>query len=271
MAKWATIWRSSPRCNATPMRASSPSASAAASTTSCSTAWRATAAARWSTSDSRTMAPPRPAASTSACAARGFPISPTIGGGAAGPARPHRARPPPPRRFHERVRSPLLTDIAIDWGGLAVTGVYPARIPDLFAAKPLVVSGRYTSPGAGVIRLRGKMAGRDFTREIRVNLPASQPENAQLATLWARRRVEDLMSQDFGGLQRGALRDDLKQQITKLGIDYRLMTPFTSFVAVEEKVITEGGAPRRVEVPVEMPDGMSYEGVFGRENRLQAS
>src|ERR1035441_2383396 len=172
-------------------------------------------------------------------------------------------------RFHERVSSPLLTDIAIDWGGLAVTGVYPARIPDLFAAKPLVVSGRYTSPGAGVIRLKGKMAGRDFTREIRVNLPASQPENAQLATLWARRRVEDLMSQDFAGLQRGAMRDDLKQQITQLGIDYRLMTPFTSFVAVEDKVVTEGGAPRRVEVPVEMPDGMSYEGVFGSENRLQ--
>jgi hypothetical protein len=47
------------------------------------------------------------------------------------------------------------------------------------------------------------------------------------------------------------------------------MTPFTSFVAVEDKVITEGGAPRRVEVPVEMPDGMSYQGVFGSENRLQ--
>jgi hypothetical protein len=77
------------------------------------------------------------------------------------------------------------------------------------------------------------------------------------------------MSQDFGGLQRGAMRDDLKQQITKLGIDYRLMTPFTSFVAVEEKVITEGCTPRRVEVPVEMPEGMSYEGVFGKENRLQ--
>jgi hypothetical protein len=48
------------------------------------------------------------------------------------------------------------------------------------------------------------------------------------------------------------------------------MTPFTSFVAVEEHVITEGGVPRRVEVPVEMPDGMSYEGVFGRGDRLQA-
>jgi Ca-activated chloride channel family protein len=175
------------------------------------------------------------------------------------------------RRFHERVRSPLLTDISIDWGGLPVTELYPARIPDLFAAKPLVISGRYGAAASGVIRLRGKMAGREFTREIRVSLPASQPENDVLATLWARRRVADLMSQDFHGFQYGTTREDIQRQITQLGLEYRLMTPFTSFVAVEEKVVTEGGAPRRVEVPVEMPEGMSYEGVFGSENRLEVA
>ncbi|HLK68695.1 MAG TPA: VIT and VWA domain-containing protein [Bryobacteraceae bacterium] len=169
------------------------------------------------------------------------------------------------RRFYERIRNPLLTDISVDWGGLAVSEVIPARIPDLFAAKPMVISGRYSAAGNGVIRLKGKMAGRDFTREIRVSLPASQPENDVLATLWARRRVADLMSQDFHGLQRGTTGDDLKAQITKLGMEFRLMTQFTSFVAVEEKTVTEGGVPRRVDVPVEMPEGMSYEGVFGRE------
>ena len=44
------------------------------------------------------------------------------------------------------------------------------------------------------------------------------------------------------------------------------MTQFTSFVAVEEQIVTEGGKPRRVEVPVEMPEGVSYEGVFGQGN-----
>jgi len=174
------------------------------------------------------------------------------------------------RRFAERVRSPLLTDISIDWGGLAVTDLYPSRIPDVFAAKPIAIAGRYTAPGAGVIRLRGKMGGRDFSREIRVALPASQADNDVLATLWARRKVDDLTSQDLNGLQYGTVRSDLKDQIVKLGLTYRLMTPFTSFVAVEEKVVTEGGAPKRVEVPVEMPEGMSYEGVFGSENRLDA-
>jgi Ca-activated chloride channel family protein len=169
------------------------------------------------------------------------------------------------KRFHERVHSPVLTDISLDWGGLQVSDVYPARIPDLFAARPVVVYGRYATPARGTIKLKGKVAGRDFTRAINVDLPASEPRHDVLATLWARTRVDDLMGQDFYGIQRGTTRDDIREQITKLGLDYRLMTQFTSFVAVEEMTVTEGGKPRRVEVPVEMPEGMSYEGVFGRE------
>jgi hypothetical protein len=48
------------------------------------------------------------------------------------------------------------------------------------------------------------------------------------------------------------------------------MTQFTSFVAVEELIITEGGQPRRVEVPVELPEGVSYEGIFGRDDQQTA-
>jgi Ca-activated chloride channel family protein len=71
------------------------------------------------------------------------------------------------------------------------------------------------------------------------------------------------MSQDWAGLQQGAARPEVQQEITQLGLDYRLMTQFTSFVAVEELIITDDGVPRRVDVPVEMPEGVSYEGVFG--------
>jgi Ca-activated chloride channel homolog len=168
------------------------------------------------------------------------------------------------RRFAERVRNPLLTDIRVEWGGLPVSDVFPIEIPDVFSARPIAISGRFGAPASGVIRIHGRMGGRSLSREIHVSLPASQPENEALATLWARRKVADLSSQDFQGLQRGNMRSDLAAQITRLGLDYRLMTPFTSFVAVEEKMVTEGGGPpRRIEVPVEMPEGMSYPGVFG--------
>jgi Ca-activated chloride channel family protein len=173
------------------------------------------------------------------------------------------------KRFHERVRSPLLTDISIDWGGLPVADVYPQQIPDLFSAKPLVLSGRYTAGGRGTISLRGKIAGRDFVREITVDLPESQPQHDVLATLWARTRIDDLMSQDYSGMQRGTMKPEVREAITQLGLEYRLMTQFTSFVAVEETIVTEGGQPRRIDVPVEMPEGVSYEGVFGKDKKQE--
>jgi Ca-activated chloride channel family protein len=172
------------------------------------------------------------------------------------------------RRFHERVRTPLLTDISIDWNGLPVTDIYPARLPDLFSARPLALTGRYSTPASGTIRLRGKVAGRDFSRTIPVRLGAHVPEHDVLAHLWARTRIDDLMSQDWKGTQAGNPKLEVREAVTKLGLDFRLMTQFTSFVAVEERVV-EGGSARRIEVPVEMPYGVSYEGVFGREQAAQ--
>jgi len=148
------------------------------------------------------------------------------------------------RRMHERVRNPLLTDITVDWNGLPVADVYPNTVPDLFSAKPVILTGRYTANGRGTIRLKGKMAGRDFVREIPIDFSSPQSHDV-LATLWARTRVDDLMSQDFNGAQRGAMKEDVKQSIVQLGLDYRLMTQFTSFVAVEEMIVTDGGQPRR--------------------------
>lgn len=172
------------------------------------------------------------------------------------------------RRFHERVRNPLLTDISLEWNGLPVADVYPQRIPDLFGAKPVILTGRYTAAGTGVIRLKGKMSGRDFVRDIPVAFPESKTQHDVLAPLWARSRIDDLMGQDFNGMQQGTMRPDLKETITNLGLEYRLMTQFTSFVAVEEMIVTDGGTPRRIDVPIEVPEGVSREGVFGERESM---
>jgi len=173
------------------------------------------------------------------------------------------------RRFHERVRNPLLTDVSLDWSGLPVADVYPRRVSDLFSAKPVVISGRYSAGGKGVIKLKGKMSGRDFVREIPVEFPDNEPRHDVLATLWARTRIDELMSKDYTGIQSGTPRDDMREAITQLGLNFRLMTQFTSFVAVEEMTITDGGEPRRVEVPVELPAGVQHEGVARGVNDLR--
>ncbi len=170
-------------------------------------------------------------------------------------------------RLYDHLRSPLLTDISIDWAGLPVSEVYPARFPDLFSGKPLVITGRYTGAAKGVIRLRGKRAGENFVREIPVDFSSTGNIHDVLPAFWARQKIDSLMSQDWQGMQGGAMKPELEQQITQLGLDYRLMTQFTSFVAVEEQVVTRDGQPQTIQVPVEMPEGVSYEGVFGADER----
>lgn len=166
-------------------------------------------------------------------------------------------------RFHERVRMPVLTDVRLDFGTLEVKDVYPPQIPDLFAVKPVVVKGRYLKAGKGTITLLGHTSAGPFERKIDVMLPESNADNAVLAPLWARAKVDHLMDQDLTGIQQEQPNPAVKEEIVGLGLRYQLLTQFTSFVAVEKTQVTKDGRLQTVTVPVEMPEGVSREGVFG--------
>ena len=163
------------------------------------------------------------------------------------------------RAFYESTDAPVLTDIEIDWGPLVdvveVGEVCPRRIPDLFSHRPVVVKGCYKPQPAdvrGTITLRGRSGEGEFSRAVEVTLPAEQPANAALAPEWARAKIAELTARDLRGVQTGKPRPEVEEAVTMLGVDYRLMTPFTSFVAVERSRITRGGLPVLVDVPVEV-------------------
>lgn len=169
------------------------------------------------------------------------------------------------KKFYERVRTPLLTDLSLEWNGLPVADIYPQKLTDLFSAKPVILHGRYTKAASGTIRLKGKVAGQEYSRDIAVNLPETEGENDVLATLWARTQLDDLVSE----ARKYDNADDPKQivlqkkainAITQIALEYSLMSQFTSFVAVEEKVVTTGGKPRKMNVPVNPPAGSAHEG-----------
>lgn len=169
-------------------------------------------------------------------------------------------------RFYERVHSPVLTNIAIDWNGLPVTDVYPRNVRDLFSAKPVIITGRYSGSPAGKITIKGYQGTGDYSRTIAVDFSSASASNAALEKIWARHKVEDLMSQDWNGIQSG--NSKYKADIIKVGLEHSLATQFTSFVAVEERTVVSDGKPVKVEVPVELPEGVSPLAVPG-EGRLQ--
>ena len=154
-------------------------------------------------------------------------------------------------RFNGRIRNPLLTDISIEWSNLSITEVYPKRIPDLFGAKPVIVTGRYTSGGKGTIRLKGKMAGQDFVREIPVELPDVEKDHDALGTLWARQKIDDLTATAVEVIGDPTVFEQTREEITQLGLTFKLMTKYTSFVAIDEVIFTGDDDPRRVDVAIE--------------------
>jgi Ca-activated chloride channel family protein len=158
-------------------------------------------------------------------------------------------------RFYERVHSPVLTNISIDWNGLPVTDVYPRNVRDLFSAKPIIITGRYSGNPTGKITIKGYQGTGDYSRTIPVDFSLAGENNAALEKIWARHKVEDLMSQDWNGIQSG--NSKYKAQIIQVGLEHSLATQFTSFVAVEERTVVSDGKPVKVEVPVELPEGVS--------------
>ena len=161
-------------------------------------------------------------------------------------------------RFYDRIRNPYLTDLEIDGGGIPVEDVYPKTIPDLFLGQPVVLHGKYKAPGKGKLRLRGKLGGKPYEQEVEVLLPDEQPDGEAIGTLWARARIEDLSNENIV-----TPTPRLEDQITKVALAHDLVSAYTSFVAVEKTIVTGSEEPVLVEVPVTMPEGVSYRGVFG--------
>ncbi len=163
------------------------------------------------------------------------------------------------KQFFQRVDRPALAHIEIDWGNLDVTKLSP--VPDLWAGQPIRIHGRYTKGGEETIVVRGQLANQPYKQRLRVKLPQNAPAHEAIASVWARQQVRQLMRQ----MVRAGQTKELVEKVTQLGLTFRLMTQWTSFVAVEEKIVNVDGKPQTVVQPVEMPEGVSYEGVFGEQ------
>jgi Ca-activated chloride channel family protein len=168
-----------------------------------------------------------------------------------------------------RIQRAQLAKVKIDWGDFQVSETYPAKIPELWAGRPVIVYGRYAGGGriAGrnfesQIIVRGNVEGEGVEWPLTVRLPQEQKEHDVLAKVWARQKIEDLMQQSY---YHGS--PAVEEMVTAIALDYKLMSQYTSFVAVDESQKVETSEPprmpRRMLVPVPLPQGTRWEGFFG--------
>lgn len=163
-------------------------------------------------------------------------------------------------RLLDRIASPVLTDVTLAFEGVHATDIYPENLPDLFLRQPLVVYGRIANGKAGRVRFAARAGNSAFETSLPVDT-AKASFHPGITTLWARQRIEDAL--DRWRTAEEGQRDSIRSAIVADAIRYRLVTRFTSLVAVEEVIANPGGQQHTAAVPTELPHGWQLDKVFG--------
>ncbi|MCX4239709.1 TonB-dependent receptor domain-containing protein [Paraliomyxa miuraensis] len=144
---------------------------------------------------------------------------------------------------------PVITGLSLPEGSALDYARFPGEIPDLFVSQPVVVMGRYHGDVGGSVELLGHRGG----QALRLEVPVHRAEGADglLTTLWARAKVAELETHLWEEPT-----PELEERITRVGLAYRIVTPFTSFIAVDRSRVVGDGNPEHIEQPVAIPEGV---------------
>ncbi|MCF3626290.1 after-VIT domain-containing protein [Planktothrix agardhii 1801] len=172
--------------------------------------------------------------------------------------------------FFKQINNPILTDLEITWQGEGLKPeIYPVSLSDLFDNQPLVLFGRKLDRRNGLLKITGITAKGDrYEQTLPVNFPEinnNESGNIAIAKLWGRARIKDLMNQMFSGETKSGV-----EGVTRTALSYQLLSEYTAFIAVSEEVrVDPNGTRQTVEVPLELPQGVSYDGIFGTPKPAQ--
>ena len=161
-------------------------------------------------------------------------------------------------RFASYIEAPLMTGITVDYEGFDVYDVATSTPSILYAQKPLILFGKWRGEPTGTITVSGKAGGEDYVQEIPVADAAVDTEDESIRYLWARTKLDQLAG--YGSTRND---DSVKKEITQLGLDYNMTTPYTSFVAVVEEIRNPEGESQDVNQANPLPLQVSNLAVGG--------
>ena len=160
-------------------------------------------------------------------------------------------------RFQSYISTPVLAQVEAGFEDFDAYEVEPAFIPDMLADRPIIIFGKWRGAAAGTVLLGGRTGDQAYSAQFDVSTVQAKPTNRALRYLWARHRIDQL-SYD----EQLRYSDALRPQITQLGLDYNLLTKYTSFVAIDRRIRNEDGL-ETVSVPLPLPEGVEDSAVGG--------
>ncbi len=164
-----------------------------------------------------------------------------------------RAMNEPLDELFRKMQAPVLADIEVDWPASSGADALPRRSGDLFLGEPLVqvARGQFANDAlAEPVALSGRLPdGSRWQSEIRL---ANAADGAGLHRYWAQQKIDSLRDQSLTGEPE----NETKIAITELGLKHELLTPYTSFIAVDKTPVRSAAEPLATDaVPTLLPAG----------------
>jgi Ca-activated chloride channel family protein len=134
--------------------------------------------------------------------------------------------------FFSKITEPVLANPVLRvTGGIRVSKMYPAPLPDMFKGGQLIVVGRYSGQGATAVEIEGTVNGQSKTIAQDVKFSGDAPDAEFIPRLWATRRVGYLLDE----IRLHGENAELRDEVTVLARQYGIVTPYTAYLITEDE------------------------------------
>lgn len=132
--------------------------------------------------------------------------------------------------FYSKIAYPVLANLKLKFKGLKAYDIYPKKLPDLFRGSQLVVMGRYKNPGMKSARLSGVINGEKHLFTYESAFAADNQKHMFLPRTWASRKIGYLLD----NIRLNGMKPELKKEVARLAKKYGIITPYTSYLVLED-------------------------------------
>lgn len=155
--------------------------------------------------------------------------------------------------FFDKFAYPVMTDLKLSVDGVRIRDVYPRPLPDLFKGSQLVLFGSYKGKGEQPITLEGTYRGERRKFVFEASFADGPTAHDYLPHLWAKRKVGHLLDQ----IRLHGQNEEIKGEIVRLAKRYGIMTPYTSFLVLEDERQRSRPDPTRPQARAPRPGAAS--------------
>jgi Ca-activated chloride channel family protein len=159
-------------------------------------------------------------------------------------------------QLFDQLARPAAVNLQVEWP--AAVEAWPQRVPDLYQGQPLLVAVNFgSSTPQGEVMVSGEINAQVWSVRLQLGSgadPSTATGHRGVASLWARHKIAGLLDEKLAGRDADAVRAD----VLPVALQHQLLSPYTSFVAVQEMISRPSGeAPGSKPVPNTRPGGQS--------------